>query len=264
MDRKEKILIVEDEENIREELREYLSGFGYEVSVLTDFSDAAESALREHPDLILMDVNIPGMNGIAVCERIRKSSQVPVIFVTANDTPVDELECIMRGGDDYVAKPYRLPILTARIAAVLRRMSGKTQGRVQETTADVTTDAAAERMQAVLSSPGKKSGRAFAPSSRSPVRMEHRGVILDIAAAQLAKGDRKRELTKNELKILYCLYQHPGEIVSRMDILDYLWDNEVFIDDNTLSVHITRIRNKLKELGVTDFIETKRGMGYRI
>ena len=94
--------------------------------------------------------------------------------------------------------------------------------------------------------------------------MEHRGVILDIAAAQLAKGDRKRELTKNELKILYCLYQHPGEIVSRMDILDYLWDNEVFIDDNTLSVHITRIRNKLKELGVTDFIETKRGMGYRI
>ena len=156
MDRKEKILIVEDEENIREELREYLSGFGYEVSVLTDFSDAAESALREHPDLILMDVNIPGMNGIAVCERIRKSSQVPVIFVTANDTPVDELECIMRGGDDYVAKPYRLPILTARIAAVLRRMSGKTQGRVQETTADVTTDAAAERVQAVLSSPGKK------------------------------------------------------------------------------------------------------------
>lgn len=247
MDRKEKILIIEDEENIREELREYLSGFGYETAVLRDFSDTAESALRERPDLILLDVNIPGMNGLAVCDRIRKSSQVPVIFVTANDTPMDELECIMKGGDDYVAKPYRLPILTARIAAVLRRTSGKTAEQMPEKTREGTAE------------------QSFPPASGdSPARMEHRGVVLDIAAAQLLKGDRKRELTKNELKILYCLYQHPGEVVSRMDILNYLWDNEVFIDDNTLSVHITRIRNKLKELGVTDFIETKRGMGYRI
>ncbi len=173
-------------------------------------------------------MNLPGVSGLKVCEKIRETSDVPVIFVTGNNTPMDELNGILRGGDDYVTKPYQLPVLTARIGAVLRRTLGRGQER------------------------------------ESSARQEYRGVVLDTAAARISKGEKLCELTKNELKILYCLFRHPGEIVSRADMIDYLWDNEVFIDDNTLSVNITRIRSKLKEIGAENFIETKRGMGYRI
>jgi len=226
MSGKARLLIVEDEENIRRELESYLTGAGYEVAAVSDFADTAAWILRENPDLVLLDVNLPGISGLHICEQIRKTSQLPIIFVTANNTSVDELNCILRGGDDYVSKPYQLPVLAARIEAVLRRTL--------------------KRAEAVS------------------VKNEYKGVCLDTAAAQISKGEQKQELTKNELKILYCLYQHKGEIVSREDIIDYLWDNEAFIDDNVLSVNITRIRNKLKEIGAPDFIETKRGLGYRI
>lgn len=226
MNGKGKLLIVEDEENIRRELEIYLAAAGYKVALIQDFSNMVEEILSENPDLVLLDVNLPGASGLEICEQIRKTSQVPIIFVTGNNTSMDELNCILRGGDDYVSKPYQLPVLMARIAAVLRRTLG-----------NLDTDS---------------------------MKLEYKGVLLDIASAQISKGIHKRELTKNELKILHCLYQHPGEIVSRMDMIDFLWDNEVFIDDNTLSVNITRIRKKLKEIGVPEFIETKRGLGYRI
>ena len=223
---KERLLIIEDDENIRRELECYLSAFVYKVVAIQDFSNVVEDILSESPDLVLLDVNLPGVSGLGICEQIRKISQVPIIFVTGNSTSMDELNCILRGGDDYVSKPYQLPVLMARIAAVLRRTSGK-------------------------------------PDTDS-MKAEYKGVLLDIASAQISKGVHKRELTKNELKILHCLYQHPGEIVSRMDMIDFLWDNEVFIDDNTLSVNITRLRKKLNEIGASEFIETKRGLGYRI
>lgn len=226
MNRKARILIIEDDKTIREELEMYLSVSGYEVRVLSDFSNTVKDALNQNPDLILLDVNLPGTNGMAVCEQIRRTSQVPIIFVTGNNTSMDELNGILRGGDDYITKPYQLPVLMARIGAVLRRTLGD--------------------------------------GDRVSVKSEYKGVLLDIAAAQISKGQEKRELTKNELRILHCLYQHPGEIVSRADMIDYLWDNEVFIDDNTLSVHVARLRNKLSEIGAADFIETKRGLGYRI
>lgn len=226
MERKAKILIVEDDEEIRSELEHYLSGAGYEAVSLSDFSDAAADILKADPDLILLDVNLPGVSGLSICEKLRRTSQVPVIFVTANNTSMDELNCILRGGDDYVSKPYELPVLMARIGAVLRR--------------------------------------TFAHAEESSARQERKGVILDTAAAQIRKGEEKRELTKNEVKILYCLFRHQGEFVSRTDLIDELWDDEVFIDDNTLSVNITRIRGKLKEIGAEDFIETRRGLGYRI
>lgn len=226
MNRKGKLLIVEDEENIRRELECYLSAFGYIVVAVQDFSNVLEVILSENPDLVLLDVNLPGVSGLEICEQIRKTSQMPIIFVTGNNTSMDELNCILRGGDDYVSKPYQLPVLMARIAAVLRRTLG-----------NLDTDS---------------------------MKLEYKGVLLDIASAQISKGIHKRELTKNELKILHCLYLHSGEIVSRMDMIDFLWDNEVFIDDNTLSVNITRIRKKLNEIGVPEFIETKRGLGYRI
>lgn len=226
MNRNARLLIVEDEENIRGELEGCLAGMGYEVSSVHDFSNVAAEILNEKPDLVLLDVNLPGMNGLNICEQIRKTSQIPIIFVTGNNTSMDELNCILRGGDDYISKPYQLPVLCARIAAVLKRTFGRTEA--------------------------------------VSVKTEYKGVVLDTAAAQISKGEQKQELTKNELKILYCLYQHQGEIVARADIIDYLWDNEVFIDDNVLSVNITRIRSKLEEIGAPDFIETKRGLGYRI
>lgn len=226
MSRNAKLFIVEDEENIRRELESYLSGCGYQVTSIKNFSNAAEEALAENPDLILMDVKLPGANGLSICEQIRRKSQIPIIFVTGNNTSMDELNCILRGGDDYISKPYQLPVLMARIGAVLKRTL-------------------------------RQSGEM----SKYP---EYKGVVLDAGAAQISKGAEKRELTKNELKILNCLYQHQGEIVSRADLIDYLWDNEVFIDDNALSVNITRIRNKLREIGAPEFIETKRGLGYRI
>lgn len=226
MSRKAKLLIVEDDENIRIELESHLLSAGYEVASIQNFSNAAIDILNENPDLVLLDVNLPNMDGLSICESIRKTSQVPIIFVTGNNTSMDELNCILRGGDDYVAKPYQLPVLMARIAAVLKR--------------------------------------TFSHSENISLKLEYKGILFDVAAAQISNGTNIKELTKNELKILYCLFQHKGEIVSRADIIDYLWDNEVFIDDNTLSVNITRIRNKLQEVGAPNFIETKRGLGYRI
>lgn len=219
------IVIVEDEQTIREELACLLTAAEYTVSYLTEFSHAAEDILERNPDLVLMDVNLPGTSGLVICDQIRVRSQVPIIFVTSNSTSMDELNCIMRGGDDYVAKPYQLPILMARIAAVLKRTM-------------------------------KKDDVAGACC--------HKGVTLYPMAAQLEFNHKKVDLTRNELKIMGILFEHKGDFVSRSVLMDILWDQEIYIDDNTLSVNVTRIRNKLQEIGIEDFIESKRGLGYRI
>ena len=221
-----KILIVEDEEIIRRELSLLLSNAGHQTVELDDFSDVAAQILSSSPDLVLLDVSLPGESGLSVCARLRRSSQVPVIFVTAGNTSMDELNCIMQGGDDYIAKPYEPPILLARIGAVLKR--------------------------------------TMRPEDASQ-RLTVRGVTLDLASAVISYQDKQSQLTKNEWKILNYLFRHQGKIVSRIQLIDFLWDNQVFIDDNTLSVNMTRIRGRLIELGVpADFIVTKRGMGYLI
>lgn len=218
-----KILIIEDEETIRQELSLLLGNAGYETEVVESFTDIPGQILQSNPDLVLLDVNLPGESGLKVCTKLRQSSQVPVIFVTAGNTSMDELNCILQGGDDYIAKPYQAPILLARIGAVLKR---------------------------TLAAPAR--------------RLVCHGVTLDMAAAVISYQDRQAELTKNEWKILSYLFEHQGKIVSRMELMDFLWDNQVFIDDNTLSVNMTRIRSRLADLGVKDFIVTKRGMGYLI
>lgn len=153
-----------------------------------------------------------------------------MIFLTSRTDSMDELTGILKGADDYITKPFNAPILLARIANVLKRTAKK----------DV-VDAAKDLLQ-----------------------LEHKGVVLNLSAGTIEHAGKREELTKNELKILHFLYQRPGEIVPRVEIIEYLWDNEAFIDDNTLSVNMTRIRGKLLEIGVEDFIETRRGMGYRI
>lgn len=220
-----KILIVEDEDTIRQELALLLSNAGYDTVEVQDFSDVTGQILAAPYDLVLLDVSLPGESGLKICSRLRRSSQVPVVFVTAAATSMDELNCILRGGDDYIAKPYEPPVLLARIGAVLKRT--------------MSTDS-------------------------EPQRLTIHGVTLDLTSAVISFQDKQSALTKNEWKILGFLFRRQGRIVTRAELIDYLWDNQVFIDDNTLSVNITRLRSRLAELGVTDFIVTKRGMGYLI
>ena len=226
-----KIVIIEDEEIIRRELKILLENALYEVAAPEDFQDVAGEILRLAPDLVLLDVNLPGGSGFDVCTQLREQSQVPVIFLTSRTDFMDELTGMLKGGDDYIMKPYQPPILLARIAAVLKRTKG-----------------------------AFPKGNFFGET----LLYSHKGVELDLSRCSLRVGKERAELTKNEMKILHRLFLQPGQYVSRMDLIEYLWENQIFIDDNTLSVHMTRIREKLRALGVTDFVETKRGVGYRI
>lgn len=220
------IVIVEDDAVIRQELKLLLENALYQVTALDDFSDVASFVLSAEPDLVLLDLNLPEESGFDICSKIRAESEVPVIFVTSRTDSMDELTGILKGGDDYITKPFQAPVLLARIGAVLKR----TCRNVKE----------------------------------EPVSFVHREVELHVARGTVSFRGVQTELSKNELKILHLLFRKKGEIVSRADMIEYLWDNQVFIDDNTLSVNITRIRGKLREIGVCGLIETKRGMGYRI
>lgn len=230
------IMVVEDEPAIRQEICQLLRNALYQVQEVETFSNAAEEVAEKSPDLVLLDLNLPGISGYDICSRIRQQSEVPVIFLTSRTDSMDELMGMLKGADDYITKPFQPPILLARIAAVLKR-----------------------------SAKGQK-------EQKSPT-ISYGDVILDLARGEIARkrgesevGQKAEcvELTKNELKILHYLFLHPGQIVSRIDLIEYLWDQQVFIDDNTLSVNITRIRGKLKAIGVHDLIGTKRGMGYYI
>lgn len=221
-----RIIIIEDDENIQQELKQSLENALYEVYAIQSFHQVASQIIQLKPDLVLLDMNLPTQDGLSICSEVRRTSDVPIIFVTSNTTSMDELNCITRGGDDFITKPYQVPILLARIAAVLKRT--------------VKNDVAEE------------------------VRLHCGDIQLDLSTSRISRNGRNAELTKNEMKILYYLFKKPGVIVSREELVDYLWDNQIFIDDNTLSVNITRIRGKLEQIGVTDFIKTKRGLGYII
>lgn len=226
------IVIVEDDEGIRKELKRLLKNAFYQVTVIESFTDVAGQirVLCPAADLVLLDLNLPGESGFDVCRKLREYSDIPIIFLTSRTDSMDELTGILNGADDYITKPFNPPILLARIGVVLKRTTSKNAVK----------------------------------STNDTIHLEYKGVTLNLAGAYVEHAGKKTDLTKNELKILHLLYQKKGEIVPRMDMIEYLWDNEVFIDDNTLSVNVTRLRNKLSEIGVKDFIETKRGMGYRI
>ena len=222
----DRILIIEDDCLIRQELKALLSNQGYAASCVTDFQDVPRQVREASPDLILLDINLPGQDGFGICTAVRSFSSVPILFLTGRDTAMDELQALTLGGDDYVSKPYNIPVLLARIGLLLGR-------------------------------------RAPAAGTR-PCPLERRGVRLDTVAGTLSKDGRLADLTKTELKIMYLLFLHPGEIVSRADIIEYLWDNEIHTDDNALSVNVMRLREKLRALGEAGFIQTRRGMGYQI
>lgn len=220
-----KIMIIEDEANIRIELKTILENALYNVVLVDKFENVVKQIIDENPDIILLDVNLPNRSGLDICMDLRKISDIPIIFVTSKNTSMDELNCITLGGDDYISKPYNPPILLARISSILKRTRKITENK------NVLT---------------------------------HKGVTLDVLNATVKYNDDYIELSKTEMKILYYLFLNKDKIVDRISLVEYLWDNQSFIDDNTLSVNITRIRNKLSEIGVEDFIETKRGLGYKI
>ncbi|MCM1498240.1 MAG: response regulator transcription factor [Clostridium sp.] len=220
------IFVVEDERTIRQELKLLLENAMYRVTAPDTFENIAGQIAEERPDLVLLDVNLPEVSGFDICMQIRSRLEIPVIFLTSRTDSMDELNGILKGGDDYITKPYQAPILLARIAAVLKRTKG-----VEE---------------------------------KEAVCFTKDGVSLDTSKCCLIFQEQRAELTKNEMKILYLLFRHPGEFVARMDLIEFLWENQIFIDDNALSVHINGIRKKLASIGVQDFIETKRGIGYRI
>ena len=220
-----KIIIVEDDKEIREELKILLENSGHKVKLIEDFDNVANKIIQENAHLVLLDINLPNISGYEICSKVRAESKIPIIFVTSRNNSMDELKGIMLGGDDYIEKPYNVPILLARIQNILNRTYQNEQ---------------------------KES------------KIEYKGVILDILKSTIKCQDKEIELTKTEVKTLYYLLQNKDIIVPRADIINYLWDNEVYADDNSLSVIITRIREKLKELGIENFIETKRGQGYKL
>ncbi|MCI8461364.1 MAG: response regulator transcription factor [Lachnospiraceae bacterium] len=223
-----KIVIIEDDPAIREELALLLANEGFQTAAITDFTDVPKQVSASSPDLILLDLGLPGRDGMSLCARIRKNSSTPIIFITSRDCASDELRALSLGGDDYITKPYNIPVLLARIKAVLRR-SGALSG-----------------------------------SGAEPDVLEAGGLTLRLTRGTACAGDACVELTRNELKILAFLMSHAGEIISRADLIDQLWDSQIYIDDNTLSVNITRLRGKLEEIGLPGFIKTRRGMGYQL
>ena len=215
-----KIFIVEDDRSIREELAELLRNSGYEAEYLTDFTDSKAKILSAKPDLILMDINIPDLNGEQLLKEIRKETDTPLIMVTSRTSETDEVLSMSYGADDYITKPYNPTILLLRISAVLKRAAG---------TAAV---------------------------------QSYNGLQVNDAKGCLTDGSRELILTKNEMIIFRFMLDRQGSIVTRDELMTALWDNDEFVNDNALTVNISRLRSKLAELGCEDAIETRKKQGY--
>ena len=219
-----RILVVEDDLTIQTQLKTLLSGNGYEVDAVNDFSRVIEQFNAFAPHLVLLDIKLPGNSGFEICSQIRSFSDIPIVFVTSSNTDMDELNSIMLGGDAFITKPYNTAILLAKIASLLRRAYASGQTEV----------------------------------------LSWSGADLHLESSFIEYNGQKADLTKNELKILYYLFKNAGKICPRSDIVDFLWDNQLYVDDNAHSVNINRIREKLAGIGLTDFIKTKHRQGYTI
>ncbi len=219
----EKILIVEDDEKLRDELELFLNNNGYMAESIKTFDNTIQDILKINPDLILLDINLPGADGEFICKEIRKKSNMAIIMVTSRDNELDELISLNYGADHYITKPFNIQILLAKISSLLRRTN--------MTVANNNT-------------------------------IDAKDFVLNMSKSTIEKENKSIELTKNEYRILKYLVENREKILSREDIMACLWEDESFIDDNTLTVNITRLRNKLEELGLKELLETRRGQGY--
>lgn len=219
----EKIIIIEDTDSIREELKTFLGRYGYDVVAPVNFENIIEDIEKEKANLILLDINLPVFDGYYICREVRKKSDVPIIIVTSRDSEVDELMSMNLGADDFITKPYNTQILLARIASILKRTYGKSVNQ------DLIT---------------------------------YKELNLNLSSGTISVSEKSLEITKNEIKILSYLIKNKGKIISRESLMDHLWNSDFFVDDNTLSVNVTRLRKKLEEIGLKNAIETRRGLGY--
>lgn len=219
-----KIMLVEDDRTIADLVAETLGKWGFTAALATDFERVLHTFLTERPQLVLMDINLPYYDGFYWCDRIREVSSVPILFLSSRTTPMDMVMAMNRGGDDYVQKPFYMDVLLAKINALLRR--------------------------------------AYDYVNREADVLEHNGVALHVPGGHVVAGGGKAELTKTEFVIMQQLMRAKGTIVSRTSLMRRLWEDESFVDDNTLTVNIARLRKKLAELGQEDFIATRKGQGY--
>ena len=220
-----KILIVEDDNTISNQICKYLSGWGYESACVENLENILPEFISFAPQLVLLDIGLPFYNGYYWCGEIRKISQVPVVFVSSASDNMNIVMAMNMGGDDFIVKPFDLEVLLAKVQAILRR--------------------------------------TYSFQNQSSV-MEHGNVILNLTDMSLLYEGTKLELSKNEFRILQLLYEKAGNTVSRENIMKRLWDNECFVDDNTLTVNMNRLRKKLEEAGIENFILTKKGVGYQL
>ncbi len=225
-----RILVVEDDAVIAEQIRKYLEKWGYEVETVRDFADVIGQFAAYEPQLVLLDIGLPFYNGYYWCGEIRKISQVPIIFISSASDNMNVVMAVNMGGDDFVTKPFDLEILQAKVQALLRR--------------------------------------SYAFTAPGTV-LEYRGVLLNMTDMSLSYHKKKEEdtnfridLTKNEFRILQTLFEAAGGVVGRDMLMKRLWDNECFVDDNTLTVNMNRLRRKLAEIGLSQLIQTKKGVGY--
>lgn len=218
-----KILIVEDDMVISEQVSKYLEQWGYKVEVITDFRTVLDTFLKFDPQLVLMDIGLPFFNGYHWCSEIRKYSKVPIVFLSSASDDMNVVMAMNMGGDDFISKPFSLEVLLAKAQAILRRI--------------------------------------YSFQGLSSI-LDYRGSILNIGDMSITFNDTRLLLTKNEVKMLQVLYENQGQVVTREQLMKKLWDSEYFIDDNTLSVNMNRLRKKLQEIGICDFIMTRKGVGY--
>ena len=220
-----RIFIVEDDAAIAGVIRRHLEGWGYTVRCAERFDDVLSEFAAFDPHLVLLDVSLPFFNGYHWCQEIRKISKVPIIFLSSANDNMNIVMAMNMGGDEFIEKPFDLNVVTAKVQALLRRTY------------------------------------AFQGSSNL---LEHDGIMLNLGDATVLYQDQKVELTKNEFRILQILFERAGKIVSRDEIIERLWDSDEFIDDNTLTVNVARLRKKLESVGRKDMIRTKKGIGYMV
>ncbi|UUC43718.1 response regulator transcription factor [Clostridioides difficile] len=221
-----KIMVVEDDVSLKNIIAECLTKWGHNVHQIENLENIIEEFKNYKPQLVLLDINLPFYDGFYWCNEIRKISKVPIIFISSRNSNMDVIMGVNLGADDYIQKPFSIDVLVAKVNALLRRTYN------------------------------------FVDNNSNQII--HNGVTLDLSTATINYEDNTIELTKNEIKILHELMKYKGQIVSRNKLMKKLWDNDWFVDDNTLTVNVNRIRSKLNEIGLKDFIETKRGLGYII
>lgn len=219
-----KIFVVEDETEICKELSVLLQKYGYAYESSTDFAHITDHILKAEADLVLLDINLPYQDGYTICRELRKQSDIPIIVLTSRNTDFDELMSLNIGADDFISKPYNAQVLIARIQKILKR----------------TYEAQVNSV------------------------FIHKGLTINLLKATASYGDKEVDLTKNELGILRLLVVNKGNVIPRDAIIDELWQSDEFIDENTLNVNIVRLRKKLSEIGAPDYLETKRGLGYKV